>query len=739
MDLLGRTLDQQYQLVELVSQSNHNLVYKGFQPAENRYVAVKVLSPARASDFAAVQKFQQEIQLIVGLSHTNILPVYDYGRQDDIYYYVTRFIEGGVTLSDKLPLYHAPHRARPVVQAVAEALDTIHAQKVLHGNLKPSNILIDEDGQPLLTDFGAFQHAGQESAGNPYQSPEQIAGGAVDARTDVYALGVLLYHMLIGELPPSDTLPSPRFKRPDLPLGVEKVILKAMAQHPDHRFQSAGQLSRAFDSAIGITAPTPVVTRPTPPQPTAPRAEAPPSKKTNRRLIGLLGGVAAVLLLAVLIIVFLIFRSNTSGGGNGGIVVIIPSPPPHTASVTALANVNIRSGPGTEYDIIGVLQAGQSAEVVGRNPALTWWVIKMAAVNNRQGWVSGEFVSAENIDNVPVLTPPPLPTSTVAPPVAISGWRGEYFDNPQLAGNPVLVRDDPEINFAWGVGSPASEVPADNFSARWTIERNLAEGKYRLSVWADNGVRMWVDNRQMINGWAPGPPRYFSADIQLDGGAHNLRVEYFHTTGEASIRLGIGYLPDKPQPHPPQAVIESVGQATAGQPVSFSAKNSQVAEGSHLTAMAWDFGDGEMASGVDVTHTFNAPGTYRVQLTITDDKELSSTATHQITIIPSANPTATPPPEPPQPPTAVIHNPPEAEVSAVVTFDGSESSPGNGGPIVSYRWDFGDGVTGEGPILSHTYAGPGNYQISLQVTDESGQQAGAGSIILITPAAEPQN
>ncbi|RME97571.1 MAG: serine/threonine protein kinase, partial [Chloroflexi bacterium] len=232
MELLGRTLGQQYQLVELISQSDKNLVYKGFQPTENRYVAVKVLSPAKSFDHVAVQQFQQERQLIAGLSHPNILPVFDYGRQDEILYYVTRFVEGGVTLKDKLPLYHAPHRARPVIHALADALDYVHGQNLLHGNLKPANILIDENGEPLLTDFGAFQHAGAASETSPYQSPEQAQSGPVDARTDVYALGVLLYHMLIGEPPTPGAIPSPRLKRPDLPIGVEKVILKAMAQLP---------------------------------------------------------------------------------------------------------------------------------------------------------------------------------------------------------------------------------------------------------------------------------------------------------------------------------------------------------------------------------------------------------------------------------------------------------------------------------------------------------------------------
>lgn len=735
MELLGRTLGQQYQLVELISHSEKNLVYKGFQPAENRYVAVKVLSPARAIDSVSVQQFQQELQLISGLSHPNILPVYDYGRQDEILYYVTQFVEGGVTLSDKLPLYHAPHRARPVIQALTNALDYVHHQNLLHGNLKPANILIDENGQPLLTDFGAFQHVGAASEASPYQSPEQAWGGPVDARTDVYALGALLYHMLIGEPPTIGAIPSPRSKRPDLPIGVEKVILKAMAHQPDQRFQSAGELSRAFDAAIGMTAPAPAVTRPTSPPP----APASAPQKSNRRLFWLLGGAIMVLLLAILALALFVFGGENSGDGSGGIIVVIPSPAPNTPSVTALANVNIRSGPGTNYNVIGVLQAGQSAPAVGRSPDLNWWAIKMAASNPPQGWVNGEFVSAENTDDVPVVNPPAAPTPTLAPPSVINGWRGEYFANPGLEGSPVLVRDDPEINFAWGVGSPAPEVPVDNFSARWAIRRNLTEGNYRFSIWADNGVRMWVDNAQIINGWVQGPPRNFVADARLSEGAHDLRVEYFHATGEASIRLGVGFLPDQPPPQHPKAVINGTARTQAGQPVNFSARNSQVAEGSHLVSFVWNFGDGAEATGVDVAHVYTEPGTYQVELVITDDKELTGTAAHQIIIDPSDSPTNTPPPEPPRPPAAVILNPPEAEASAVVTFDGSESSPGNGGPIVSYRWDFGDGVTGEGPILSHTYANPGNFQITLQVTDESGQQAGAGSIILITPAVEPQN
>ncbi len=306
-DLLGKTIGQ-YQLVELIHEGDRNLIYKGFQPAMNRYVAVKVLSPSLAADQAFVQQFQREMQAIAGLEHPNILPLYDFGQHEGLLYMATRYVEGG-TLRDRLSQFYALLSAQGMINSVAKALEYIHSQGMIHGNLKPSNILIDQEGQPLLADFGAFQNIGFATQGNVYASPEQAQGGTVDRRTDVYALGVLLYEMLTGEPPPIGAVPSPRLRRPDLPIEVEKVILKAMAQYPEQRFQTIGEFANALNMALRPQA-APVAQ----PQPAAPPPQpAPPAppKRGCPWLIILLGGLAFLCIIAVF---GLVLSQGLSGG-----------------------------------------------------------------------------------------------------------------------------------------------------------------------------------------------------------------------------------------------------------------------------------------------------------------------------------------------------------------------------------------------------------------------------------------
>ena len=420
----------------------------------------------------------------------------------------------------------------------------------------------------------------------------------------------------------------------------------------------------------------------------------------------------------------------TEGGGSsviGGVIVVIPTPAPGVPSVTATANVNIRSGPSTEYLKIGVLQEGQTAEVLGVSPDGGWWVIKIPEAANGQGWVSGQYVTAQNVENVPVVQPPPLPPPTPAPPVVITDWQGEYFNNRNLQGQPALVRNDPDLNFNWGTGSPGPEVTPGNFSARWTITRDVPAGTYRFSFWVSDGVRLWVDNSQLLNGWQEGPVRNYVVDVELAQGSHSVRVEYFQATGPAVIQLEIGYTAPPGEPQGPKAVINGTTQAVVGQTVSFNARNSSVAEGSHLVAFDWDFGDGAAASGVDVTHVYNSPGVYDVKLTVTDDKDLSNTAVQQVRIDPGPEP-----PQPGEPPVAVISAPTQAEVGQNVTFDASQSQSTN--PIVSYAWNLGDGTTANAVTINHAYNTPGVYNVILTLTDDQGLQGTANHQIQINEA-----
>jgi len=242
-ELLGKTLGQ-YQIVEFTRDTGAILVYKGFQPNMNRFVLVKVL---KSHEPHAVQSFMQQNELLAQIQHANILPVYDSGQAEDVSYRVMRFAEGGV-LQDQMMQYYNLSAVTRLMSGIVAGLEKIHAKGFIHGNLQPGNIYLDEAGQPLLTDFGTPRTSA--SPVTPFMSPEQVQGGMVDKRTDVYALGVLLYVLATGATPPAGGVVSLRAKRPDLSESVEKIVFKAMAQNPDARFQSVHEFQNALFAAL---------------------------------------------------------------------------------------------------------------------------------------------------------------------------------------------------------------------------------------------------------------------------------------------------------------------------------------------------------------------------------------------------------------------------------------------------------------------------------------------------------
>jgi hypothetical protein len=140
-------------------------------------------------------------------------------------------------------------------------------------------------------------------------------------------------------------------------------------------------------------------------------------------------------------------------------------------------------------------------------------------------------------------TPPPTPTSTLTPtptptpPPVITDWLGEYFVGLGLAGAPVLARNDTAIDFNWGLGSPGAGVPVDQFSARWTRQLNFREAHYRFTVWADDGIRLWLDGELLIDEWRDGVVEGLAVDRFVPGGWHALRVEYYENAGGAMVRF----------------------------------------------------------------------------------------------------------------------------------------------------------------------------------------------------------
>ena len=291
-DLTGKQLGQ-YQLVAPLGEGGMAVVYKAYQPSMERYVALKILPRQYAADPTFLQRFQQEARIIASLEHPGILPVYDYGQADGYTYIVMRFVQGH-TLADLLqgePL--PPSQIAEIMGKIAAALDHAHTRGVVHRDVKPSNVLIDQNGNLLLTDFGVAKMllasakltASGAFIGTPtYASPEQCLGiQDIDRRSDVYSLGAILYEMATGR-PPfhaetpmaivikhiHDPLPLPRSLNPALPESVERVILKALAKQPEGRYQTAGEMAKALEAALaepGTETGTIVPPMPVPPTP----------------------------------------------------------------------------------------------------------------------------------------------------------------------------------------------------------------------------------------------------------------------------------------------------------------------------------------------------------------------------------------------------------------------------------------------------------------------------------------
>ena len=138
----------------------------------------------------------------------------------------------------------------------------------------------------------------------------------------------------------------------------------------------------------------------------------------------------------------------------------------------------------------------------------------------------------------PTETPAPAtPEPTPTPVVIITDWRGDYYDNPGLAGSPVLVRNDLDVSFDWGQGAPAASLPVDGFSARWSRQIGLAAGIYRFTAGADDGVRLWIDGLLIVDDWRDGAFRATAVDVPLAGGQHLLVVEYYEASGSARVFL----------------------------------------------------------------------------------------------------------------------------------------------------------------------------------------------------------
>ncbi len=294
-DLIGKTIGD-YKILETLDDVGDVVVFKGLQLSSNRPVAIKAINLDEAKDKTAIQAFTQHAELAARVKHPNILPVLDSGQKQNIGVLVTPYMENR-SVADHRSSYTDPSQVLAMFKAVALGLEAIYAQGSIHGNLQSKNIILDDNRQPLLTGFGIPFRQG--ATPSPTNSPEQVQGGVVDQRTDIYALGVILYELLAGQTPAPGTTLNLQAVRSDLPPGIDQVILKATAQSPDQRFQNAGELHAAFASALQPDKEATPVAVP-PPPPAQPPAQE--KKGTNWMAIFVGGLVVLVLFLAAIVI-----------------------------------------------------------------------------------------------------------------------------------------------------------------------------------------------------------------------------------------------------------------------------------------------------------------------------------------------------------------------------------------------------------------------------------------------------
>jgi WD40 repeat protein/DNA-binding CsgD family transcriptional regulator/type II secretory pathway predicted ATPase ExeA len=285
MDMRNVQTIKGYEVRDRIGEGSFGAVYRAYQPSVDREVAIKVILPHYANQPDFIRRFEVEAQLVARLEHPHIVPLYDYWRDPDGAYLVMRYLRGG-SLKDWIGQGTLdPHDALRVMDQIAQALALAHHHKIVHRDIKPSNILLDEAHNAYLADFGFAKVLGGEPSVEglrgtlDYISPEQIRSQPVTPRTDIYALGIVLYEMLTGT-PPFSPSPSPAalmtkhlealmpnvcMQCDGLPEAVNDVIQTATAKEPAERYTSAPDMAAALREALAAVEVTPAVVEEPPP------------------------------------------------------------------------------------------------------------------------------------------------------------------------------------------------------------------------------------------------------------------------------------------------------------------------------------------------------------------------------------------------------------------------------------------------------------------------------------------
>ncbi len=272
MNLIGKMLNNRYEVLEKIGNGGMAVVYKAKCHVLNRYVAIKILKDEFTTDSEFIKKFNTEAQAAASLTHPNIVSIYDVCNEDNLYYIVMELIQGKtlkeiIAEDGRLSWRWSVN----IAMQIASALETAHKHNIIHRDIKPHNIIITEDGIAKVTDFGIAKAVsnstitafGTTIGSVHYFSPEHARGGYTDAKSDLYSLGIVMYEMLTGKVPfDADTPVSVALKQvqeepvdpikynENIPISVNRIILKAMQKDPNLRYQNATEMIQDLSLAL---------------------------------------------------------------------------------------------------------------------------------------------------------------------------------------------------------------------------------------------------------------------------------------------------------------------------------------------------------------------------------------------------------------------------------------------------------------------------------------------------------
>jgi serine/threonine protein kinase len=341
-----------YRIERQLGRGGMGVLYLALETGLERRVALKLIAPEAAADEVFARRFAEESKIAASIEHPNVVPIYAAGEEGGIPFIAMRYVSGsdlGRRLAREGRL--EPAAAAGLIAQVGNGLDAIHAAGLVHRDVKPANVLLaggDGEDHAYITDFGVARNVATESGLTQtgrfvgtldYVAPEQISGGTVDARADVYALGCLLFKLLTGEVPfprdgeaarlyahLNDPPPAPSLHATAVSMALDNVVVRAMSKEPDDRYPSAGDLGRAAGAALSGSKPdlpehtvatgaaaareAKTIEETAPTRRLDREGESDDSHKRRRRALALGGGVAATAAIVV--------AALALGGGGGG-------------------------------------------------------------------------------------------------------------------------------------------------------------------------------------------------------------------------------------------------------------------------------------------------------------------------------------------------------------------------------------------------------------------------------------